>query len=150
MSWNSYAPINSLSTLTPTFEYFDISAEEYAADSDEIETSGEDVVLVNRDVSTSLNLGAGDDYIAIGHDLKGSSPLSMGAGNDYTQQKAEYQEELKQRETYHAELAKREEAQQTEAKPASMLEKVSGAVALASLAAIVISALKVWGSGADY
>jgi NCS1 family nucleobase:cation symporter-1 len=75
---------------------------------------------------------------------------SMGAGDDYTQQEAEYQEELKQRETYHAELAKREEAQQTEAKPASMLEKVSGAVALASLAAIVISALNVWGAGADY
>ncbi|MGP8306381.1 purine-cytosine permease family protein [Vibrio sp. YIC-376] len=75
---------------------------------------------------------------------------SMGAADDYTQQEAEYHEELKQREAYHSELAKREEAQQTEAKPTSMLEKVSGAIALASLAAIVLSALKVWGAGADY
>lgn len=75
---------------------------------------------------------------------------SMGAADDYTKEEAEYHEELKQREAYHAELAKREKEQQTEAKPASMLEKASAAIALASLASIVISALKVWGAGADY
>lgn len=75
---------------------------------------------------------------------------SMGADGDYVQQEAEYHEELKLREAYHAELAKREQAQHTEVKPVSMLEKASGAVALASLAAIVISALNVWGAGADY
>lgn len=75
---------------------------------------------------------------------------SMGAGDNYAKQEAEYHQEQKERDAYHAELAKREAAQQTEAKPASMLEKVSGAIALASLAAMVISALKVWGAGADY
>ncbi|MCG6461263.1 nucleoside transporter, partial [Vibrio parahaemolyticus] len=63
---------------------------------------------------------------------------SMGAGDNYAKQEAEYHQEQKEREAYHAELAKREAAQQTEAKPASMLEKVSGAIALASLAAMVI------------
>lgn len=75
---------------------------------------------------------------------------SMGAGDNYAKQEAEYHQEQKERDAYHAELAKREAAQQTEVKPASMLEKVSGAIALASLAAMVISALKVWGAGADY
>lgn len=75
---------------------------------------------------------------------------SMGAGDNYAKQEAEYHQEQKERNAYHAELAKREAARQTEAKPASMLEKVSGAIALASLAAMVISALKVWGAGADY
>ncbi|EDL53827.1 purine-cytosine permease family protein [Vibrio mediterranei] len=75
---------------------------------------------------------------------------SMGAGHNYAKQEAEYQQEQNQREEYHAELAKREAAQQTEAKPASLLEKASGAIALASLAALVVSALKVWGAGADY
>ncbi|USE01390.1 nucleoside transporter [Vibrio sp. SCSIO 43133] len=75
---------------------------------------------------------------------------SMGAGHNYAKQETEYQQEQNQREEYHAELAKREAAQQTEAKPASLLEKASGAIALASLAALVVSALKVWGAGADY
>ncbi|MGF1746392.1 purine-cytosine permease family protein [Vibrio minamisatsumaniensis] len=75
---------------------------------------------------------------------------SMGAGDNYAKQEAEYHQEQKERETYHSELAKCEAAQQTEAKPASMLEKVSGAIALASLAAMMISAMKVWGAGADY
>lgn len=75
---------------------------------------------------------------------------SMGAGDNYAKQEAEYHQEQKERDACHAELAKREAARQTEAKPASMLEKVSGAIALASLAAMVISALKVWGAGADY
>ncbi|WP_236688029.1 purine-cytosine permease family protein [Photobacterium angustum] len=75
---------------------------------------------------------------------------SMGAADNYTEQEAEYHNELKQREIYHAEQARSEEIKRTEVKPASMLEKVSGAIALASLIAMVIAALKVWGAGADY
>lgn len=75
---------------------------------------------------------------------------SMGAGDNYAEQEAAYHAELQRDDQRHEQEAKREAAQQTERKQSSLLEKVSGAIALASLAAIVISALQVWSSGADY
>lgn len=75
---------------------------------------------------------------------------SMGAADNYAEQEAAYHAELQRDEQRHEQEAKREAAQQTERKQSSLLEKVSGAIALASLAAIVISALQVWSSGADY
>lgn len=75
---------------------------------------------------------------------------SMGAADNYAEQEAAYHAELQRDDQRHEQEAKREAAQQTERKQSSLLEKVSGVIALASLAAIVISALQVWSSGADY
>lgn len=75
---------------------------------------------------------------------------SMGAADNYAEQEAAYHAELKRDEERHAKEAQREAALQTEVKQSSLLEKVTGAVAVASLAAIVVSALQVWSSGADY
>lgn len=75
---------------------------------------------------------------------------SMGAADNYAEQEAAYHAELQRDEQRHEQEAKREAAQQIERKPSSWLEKISGVIALASLAAIVISALQVWSSGADY
>jgi prepilin-type N-terminal cleavage/methylation domain-containing protein len=83
VAWSSYTPTPTVGgTLTPTYESFDISATEYDNESGEIETSGEDVILVNRDVSTALDLGKSDDYIAIGNDLQTGAELTAGKGND--------------------------------------------------------------------
>ncbi|MFB9136483.1 purine-cytosine permease family protein [Vibrio olivae] len=75
---------------------------------------------------------------------------SMGAGDDYRVQQAEYEQSLEREAQRHQQQAKQEHQQQPVHKPAGTLEKVSGAIALACLAAMVLSALKVWGSGADY
>lgn len=80
VSWNNYSVAASTPTpLTPTFETFDISTN---ADVSAAATSDDDVVLVNRNVSEETNFGDGDDYIAIGNNLEGSSDLSTGEGND--------------------------------------------------------------------
>ena len=80
VSWNNYdTAATTPTTLTPTFETFDISTD---ADVAAAATSGDDVVLVNRNVSKETSFGAGDDYIAIGNNLESSSDLSTGGGND--------------------------------------------------------------------
>jgi len=83
ISWNSYGPTGPTpSSLTPTYTNFDISSKEYNADQNQIETAGDDVVLVNRNVSQDLNLGKGNDYIAIGNNLTAGKTLKTGQGND--------------------------------------------------------------------
>lgn len=79
IAWNSYTPISTTSTLTPTYEDFDITSSDSMS---EISTTGEDVVLVNRNVSTNVNLGQSDDYIAIGNDLDSGVELKTSAGDD--------------------------------------------------------------------
>ncbi len=79
IAWYSYTPTTNSTTLTPTYESFDIVAN----DTVPIENgSGQDVVLVNRNVSQSLDLKGGDDYMAIGKDLQVGSELSAGNGDD--------------------------------------------------------------------
>lgn len=75
--WDSFQ--SSTSGLTPTYEDFDITN---ADNQSEIETLGDDVIAVRRNVDTALNLGAGDDYIAIGNDLNAGATLRTGTGND--------------------------------------------------------------------
>ncbi|MFV0448623.1 MAG: purine-cytosine permease family protein [Vibrio sp.] len=76
---------------------------------------------------------------------------SMGAGDSYQAQEKQYTEELQAETKRHEAEAKREASMATGKTPsASVLENVSGLIALASLAAIVFSAGKVWFSGADY
>ncbi len=77
--WNEYPAIVGQGQLEPTYEDFDIDATD---DQALIETAGDDVVLVKRNVDTALNLGSGDDYIAIGNDLNSASTLNTDAGND--------------------------------------------------------------------
>lgn len=80
VSWNNYENAATASTpLTPTYEDFDITSSDSMS---EISTTGEDVVLVNRNVSTDVNLGQSDDYIAIGNDLDSGVELKTSAGND--------------------------------------------------------------------
>lgn len=75
---------------------------------------------------------------------------SMGAAEDYATQQAEYYAGLTRRESEHAEEARREAQQKNPAKPAGISEKLAGALALMSLAAMTISASQVWFSGQDY
>lgn len=75
---------------------------------------------------------------------------SMGAAEDYSEQEAQYHDELKREDERHAIEARQEEQQEDTIKQASTLEKVTGVIALTSLAAIFISAFKVWGAGGDY
>jgi len=82
VSWNSYTPASSVNSLTPTYESFDISPTEYANHKDEIETADDDVISVNRNVSTALNLGDGNDNIAIGNNLESGANLTTGSGDD--------------------------------------------------------------------
>lgn len=77
---------------------------------------------------------------------------AMGAGNNYSAEIKAYEAELKQEEARHAEDARLEAEQAADETENSsgVFEKVCGAVAVASLAAILITASKVWLSGADY
>ncbi|MCF6254338.1 MAG: hypothetical protein L3J38_06270, partial [Thiomicrorhabdus sp.] len=77
--WNEYPSIAGQGQLTQTYEDFDITATDNQAS---IETAGDDVVFVKRNVDTALNLGSGDDYIAIGNDLNVGANLDTGVGND--------------------------------------------------------------------
>ena len=77
--WNEFPAIAGQGQLTATYEDFDITATDNQAS---IETAGDDVVFVKRNVDTALNLGSGDDYIAIGNDLNTGAILDTGAGND--------------------------------------------------------------------
>ncbi|VAW47585.1 hypothetical protein MNBD_GAMMA03-1337 [hydrothermal vent metagenome] len=75
--WDDYPTSSGL--LVPTYEDFDITADD---EQSEIATGGDDVVIVNRNVDSELNLGAGDDYIVIGNNLNESSDLKTESGND--------------------------------------------------------------------
>lgn len=77
--WDEFPAISGQGLLEPTYEDFDITSADNIAD---IATSGEDVVVVRRDVDTALNLGDGDDYIAIGNNLNSGATLNTEAGND--------------------------------------------------------------------
>jgi len=77
ISWNSYTPTTSTSTLTPTYEDYDITADDTVPISN---TASPDVILVNRNVTTDLDLQNGDDYIAIGNNLEAT--LDAGNGDD--------------------------------------------------------------------
>ena len=79
VTWNEYPAIVGQGQLEPTYEDFDITVADNQA---EIETAGDDVVLVKRNVDTALDLGSGDDYIAIGNDLDYGANLITGTGND--------------------------------------------------------------------
>jgi len=84
VSWSSYTPTTGTSGLTPTVEIFDIDQD--AIDNGLVPISNNnspDVILVNRNVTTGLNLENGDDYIAIGNNLDaGAGVLEAGAGDD--------------------------------------------------------------------
>ena len=77
--WDEYPDIAGQGQLEPTYEDFDITAIDNPTD---IATAGDDVILTRRNVDTALNLGSGDDYIAIGNDLNSGATLSTGIGND--------------------------------------------------------------------
>lgn len=79
VAWSSFDAVPGSTPLTPTFETFDLATDSDVAAAG---TSGDDVVLVNRNVSKAVNYGDGDDYIAIGNDLQASADMSTGAGND--------------------------------------------------------------------
>ncbi len=79
VAWSSYTPTAGGGTLTPTYEDFDITADDVVP----IESgNGQDVILVNRNVTQSLDLGGGDDYIAIGNNLGAGALLEAGNGAD--------------------------------------------------------------------
>lgn len=78
ISWNSFTFVPS-GTLTPTYQGFDLDAGDYTPLDD---ANNPDVILVNRNVTTSLDLGAGDDYMAIGNDLQAGADLDTGSGDD--------------------------------------------------------------------
>ena len=77
--WDEYPDISGQGQLEPTYEDFDITATDNLS---EVGTTGDDVVVARRNVDTALNLGTGDDYIAIGNDLNSGATLNTGAGND--------------------------------------------------------------------
>jgi prepilin-type N-terminal cleavage/methylation domain-containing protein len=77
--WDEYPDIVGLGQLTPTYEDFDITSGDTLS---EIETIGDDIVFARRNVDTALDLGSGDDYIAIGNDLDSGATLDTGTGND--------------------------------------------------------------------
>lgn len=80
VTWDSFASSNSSSGLTPTYEDFDITADDTVPVSNSPDTP--DVILVNRNVDTDLNLGGGDDYLAIGNDVKAGAEIDTGQGDD--------------------------------------------------------------------
>ena len=81
--------------LTPTYSSYDLSAGDYVPLNDALNP---DVITVNRNVTTSLDLGLGNDYVVIGNDLSSEieynnvtgvitsdgdqADLSTGAGDD--------------------------------------------------------------------
>lgn len=79
VSWSSFDGVPGSTPLTPTFETFDLATNSDVAAAG---TSGDDVVLVNRNVSKSVNYGDGDDYVAIGNDVEASSNIATGSGDD--------------------------------------------------------------------
>ena len=83
ISWNSFeSSAPPPYSLEATYTNFDISSQEYKTDKKQIETKDDDVILVNRNVSESLDLGKGNDYIAIGNNLESGAVLNTGDGDD--------------------------------------------------------------------
>ena len=80
ISWNSFNSTgNQGPNRTPTFETFDLDTD---ADVAAAGTSGEDVVLIKRNVSRAVDYGDGDDYVAIGNDLEANADVDLGSGDD--------------------------------------------------------------------
>lgn len=78
LSWNSFT-IDA--TLESTYEDYDITdGEDPTANNNE----DDDVVLIRRNVETAIDLGDGDDYMAIGKDLilDSDEELNTGDGDD--------------------------------------------------------------------
>uniref|UniRef100_UPI0035674D65 hypothetical protein n=1 Tax=Thiomicrorhabdus sp. TaxID=2039724 RepID=UPI0035674D65 len=80
LSWDSFSSTTTSSGLTPTYEDFDITADDTVPVSNDVDTP--DVILVNRNVETDLNLGGGDDYLAIGHNQETGANIDTGYGDD--------------------------------------------------------------------
>lgn len=80
LTWDSFSSSSSSSGLTPTYEDFDITADDTVPVSNDDDSP--DVILVNRNVETDLNLGGGDDYLAIGHNLEAGADIDTGYGDD--------------------------------------------------------------------
>lgn len=69
-------------TVTPTFSEFDMNGQDSQGYSANDDANNPDIVLVNREVSTAMDYGAGDDYLAIGGGVAANSNIEMGEGND--------------------------------------------------------------------
>lgn len=69
-SWNSFSSTGGSSNPNATYEGYDFSTQDkdqYLQDND---INDEDAIYVNRNISTALDLGDGDDYVMIGNDLQ--------------------------------------------------------------------------------
>lgn len=80
LNWDSFSATATSTGLTPTYEDFDITADDTVPVSNETDTP--DVILVSRNIETDLNLGGGDDYLAVGNDLTAGSDINTGYDND--------------------------------------------------------------------
>ena len=80
LTWNTYDTTGGATPLTPTYEDFDIDENDTVPISN---NNSPDVIFVNRNVKTGLNLENGDDYIAIGKNLEaGNEVLEADDGDD--------------------------------------------------------------------
>ncbi|MBD3755231.1 MAG: type II secretion system protein [Gammaproteobacteria bacterium] len=80
LNWDSFTSTATSSGLTPTYEDFDITADDTVPVSNNVDSP--DVILVNHNVETDINLGGGDDYLSIGNDLASGSDIDTGYDND--------------------------------------------------------------------
>ncbi|MDG6774555.1 type II secretion system protein [Thiomicrorhabdus sp. ZW0627] len=80
VNWDSFNSTTTSSGLTATYEDFDITADDTVPVSNSPDTP--DVILVNRNVETNLNLGGGDDYLAIGNNVGTGAQIDTGQGDD--------------------------------------------------------------------
>ncbi|WP_178861328.1 type II secretion system protein [Thiomicrorhabdus cannonii] len=80
VSWDSFTSTSTSTGLTPTYEDFDITADDTVPVSNDADSP--DVILVNHNVETDINLGGGDDYLAIGNNLTSGSDIDTGYAND--------------------------------------------------------------------
>lgn len=93
LNWTSFTGGSSMPNAT--YESFDLSAGDYTPLDD---ANTPDVIVVNRNITTALDLGAGNDYVVVGNDLSSGlvynnvtgvksdlgtqATLNAGAGND--------------------------------------------------------------------
>lgn len=89
LSWNSYTPPTGGNVPPdPTYEGFDLTGEgeyQYTPDA-ELDENGDvienDVVIVNRNITTDMDFGEGNDYIAIGNNVTLGTDITTGIGED--------------------------------------------------------------------
>lgn len=82
LSWESGGGIlNTVLELTPTATTYDLDDANEIPVNDDADTP--DVVLVNRDITDGLDLGLGDDVIAVGNNIDaGNETVDLGEGDD--------------------------------------------------------------------